>query len=119
VLLAAADGSLADLPALEWSSEAAVTVVLAAKGYPAAPRTGDLLGGLDAAAEVPGAVVLHAGTAPADGGVVSAGGRVLSVVGTGPSVDAARRTAYEAIGRVTLDGGHYRRDIAASAGSPT
>ena len=118
VLLAAADGSLADLPALEWSSEAAVTVVLAAEGYPAAPRTGDLLGGLDAAAEVPGAVVLHAGTAPADGGVVSAGGRVLSVVGTGPSVDAARRTAYEAIGRVTLDGGHYRRDIAASAGLP-
>ncbi|HEX6920409.1 MAG TPA: phosphoribosylamine--glycine ligase [Actinomycetes bacterium] len=119
VLLAAAEGRLADLPALEWSSAAAVTVVLAAEGYPAAPRTGDLLGGLDAAAEVPGAVVLHAGTAPADGGVVSAGGRVLSVVGTGPSVDAARRTAYEAIGRVTLDGGHYRRDIAASAGSPT
>jgi phosphoribosylamine--glycine ligase len=116
LLYAAATGTLADHPPLEWRDEAAVTVVVASEGYPAAPRTGDVVHGLDAAADVPGAWVLHAGTRDADGGsVVSAGGRVLSVVGTGDSLAAARETAYLAVGRVELAGSHHRKDIAARA----
>ena len=76
--------SLADLPDLRWAPDAAVTVVVAAENYPDTPRTGDPIEGLDAADGVPDAYVLHAGTQSANGAVVSAGGRVLSVVGTGP-----------------------------------
>lgn len=116
VLMAAATGTLADLGPLRWRPEAAVTVVLAAPNYPETPRTGDPIGGLDAAAAVPGARVLHAGTAlDATGTLVSAGGRVLSVVGLGADLDAARSVAYEAISRIHLDGSHYRGDIAARA----
>jgi phosphoribosylamine--glycine ligase len=115
LLMAAATGDLAGQPPLRWSSTAAVTVVLASPGYPAAPRTGGVLEGLDDAAGVPGASVLHAGTALADGAVTSSGGRVLSVVGTGPDLEAARATAYTALDRITLDGGQHRRDIAAAA----
>jgi phosphoribosylamine--glycine ligase len=118
LLLAAADGSLAAHGPLEWSPDAAVTVVLAAPGYPEAPRTGQVVGGLAEAQAVPGAYVLHAGTATDQAGaLVSAGGRVLSVVGTGRSLGAARGAAYEAVRRVTLDGGHHRSDIAAAAAS--
>ena len=114
LLQAAATGRLAEVPPLEWSRVAAVTVVVAAKGYPEAPRTGDPIEGLADAVDVPNAYVLHAGTANDDAGrVVSAGGRVLSVVGTGPDVRAARGAAYAAVERISLDGGHYRRDIAA------
>ncbi len=113
VLRAAATGRLAEFAPLEWSADAAVTVVLAADGYPDAPRLGGVITGLDVAAKSPGAVVLHAGTAlDAHGNVVSAGGRVLSVVGTGPSVAAAREAAYDAVGCVHLQGSHYRTDIA-------
>ncbi|MFN8081026.1 MAG: phosphoribosylamine--glycine ligase [Kineosporiaceae bacterium] len=116
VLLAAATGSLAGLAPLRWRDAAAVTVVLAADNYPAAPRTGDAITGLDAAATVTGASVLHAGTArDPDGRLVSAGGRVLSVVGLGDDLDAARTVAYEAISRIELPGAHYRSDIAAAA----
>jgi phosphoribosylamine--glycine ligase len=116
LLYAAATGTLAGHPALEWRDEAAVTVVVASEGYPAAPRTGDVVHGLEAAAEVPGAWVLHAGTRAAeDGSVVSAGGRVLSVVGTGETLAAARETAYRAVARLTLAGAHHRGDIAAAA----
>jgi phosphoribosylamine---glycine ligase len=119
LLLAAATGRLDEVGPLEWAEDAAVTVVLAAEGYPAAPRKGDPLTGLDRAAEVPGASVLHAGTAADEQGrVVSAGGRVLSVTATGPTLTAARDAAYDAIGRVGLPGGHYRRDIAAAAAAP-
>jgi phosphoribosylamine--glycine ligase len=118
LLLAAADGSLAAHGPLEWSPDAAVTVVLAAPGYPEAPRTGQVVGGLAEAQAVPGAYVLHAGTATDQAGaLVSAGGRVLSVVGTGRSLGAARGAAYEAVRRLTLDGGHHRSDIAAAAAS--
>jgi phosphoribosylamine--glycine ligase len=118
LLLAAADGSLAAHGPLEWSPDAAVTVVLAAPGYPEAPRTGQVVGGLAEAQAVPGAYVLHAGTATDQAGaLVSAGGRVLSVVGTGRSLGAARGAAYEAVRRLTLDGGHHRTDIAAAAAS--
>jgi phosphoribosylamine--glycine ligase len=116
LLLAAATGKLADAPPLRWRDEAAVTVVVAAEHYPAKPRTGDPLDGLDDAEEVEGAWVLHAGTRRDEAGrVVSAGGRVLSVVGVGEDLAGARRNAYEAVRRISLDGSHYRRDIAERA----
>jgi phosphoribosylamine--glycine ligase len=116
VLRAAATGRLAGLPALSWSEEAAVTVVVAAHDYPAAPRTGDPITGLDEAAEVKGAYVLHAGTALDDAGrVVSAGGRVLSVTATGADLAEARERAYDAVARIDLPGGQHRTDIAAAA----
>jgi phosphoribosylamine--glycine ligase len=110
LLHAAATGSLADHPALRWRDGAAVTVVVAAPGYPAAPRTGDPVTGAD------GPGVLHAGTAPGpDGSVVSAGGRVLSVTALGEDLAAARRTAYERLATVRLAGAHWRTDIALAA----
>ncbi|WP_369207234.1 phosphoribosylamine--glycine ligase [Streptomyces sp. PU-14G] len=118
LLYAAATGSLADFPALRWSEGAAVTVVVAAQGYPAAPRTGDVIEGLAEVARLdgPGAHVLHAGTkADADGTVRSAGGRVLSVTATGADLTEARERAYTAVGRVRLEGSHHRSDIAESA----
>ena len=114
LLLAAATGRLAEHPPLEWSDEAAVTVVIAAPGYPAAPRTGDAIGGLPAAAEVHNVHVLHAGTRRVGADVVSAGGRVLSVTATGADIAAARASAYEAVEKITLQGGHYRTDVAAA-----
>jgi phosphoribosylamine--glycine ligase len=114
LLSAAATGRLAEVGALAWSDDAAVTVVVASKGYPEAPRTGDPVEGLAEAAAVDHASVLHAGTAlDGAGRVVSSGGRVLSVVGTGRDVAAARDAAYAAVGRLHLDGGHHRSDIAA------
>ena len=92
-----------------------MTVVLAAEGYPAHPRTGDPIGGLAAAGALPGVRVLHAGTALDGEAVVSAGGRVLSVVGTGADLAAARRAAYAGVAEIQLAGGHYRRDIAREA----
>jgi phosphoribosylamine--glycine ligase len=90
-----------------------VTVVIAAEGYPDAPARGDEIGGLDEAESVPGAYILHAGTAePGAGRLVSAGGRVLNAVGTGPDLPHARHAAYRAAARVTMRGGWYRRDIA-------
>ncbi len=114
LLLAAATGGLADVPPLVWSAGAAVTVVVAAAGYPDAPRSGDRITGLDAAAAVEGVSVLHAGTRDLDGDVVSAGGRVLSVVGVGADVGAARATAYAAVALIGLDGAQSRTDIAAA-----
>lgn len=115
LLSAAATGTLASTPALRWSEQVAVCVVLAAKGYPTDPRTGDPITGLAEAAAVPGASVLHAGTATAGGRVLSAGGRVLSVVGSGPDLAAARSAAYDAVARIDLPGGQHRTDIARSA----
>ena len=107
LLAAAARGELADQPPLRWREGSAITVVLAAAGYPQSPRTGDVITGADA----PG--VLHAGTALRDGEIVSSGGRVLSVVATGATLEQAREAAYETLRGITLDGGHYRTDIAA------
>jgi phosphoribosylamine---glycine ligase len=117
-LLAAAarPGGLAGAGLLSWRPGAAVTVVLAAEGYPGTPARGDEITGLDAAAAGPGAYVLHANTALAGGGtLVSAGGRVLNVVGTGPDLPAARDAAYRAVARIGMRGGWYRHDIAAAA----
>ena len=116
LLAEAAAGSLAGTGPLEWAPGAAVTVVVAAEGYPGTPARGDVITGIDGADQVPGAYVLHAGTATdGDGGLVTAGGRVLSVVGTGTDLTAARSAAYVAAGRIRLRGGWYRHDIAAAA----
>jgi phosphoribosylamine--glycine ligase len=97
-----------------------VTVVLAAENYPATPVKGDVITGVEEAGKVPGAYVLHAGTGMGpDGRLVSAGGRVLNVVGTGPDLGAARGSAYEAIGRIGLRGAHHRTDIALEAARST
>jgi phosphoribosylamine--glycine ligase len=110
LLHATATGSLAAEPPIEWSPGAAVTVVVAAEGYPGTPRLGDVIRGADADG------VLHAGTRRRDdGAVVSAGGRVLSVVGTGADLPAAREDAYRRLGAVHLAGSHHRTDIALRA----
>ncbi|MFI0433631.1 MAG: phosphoribosylamine--glycine ligase [Candidatus Nanopelagicales bacterium] len=116
LLAAAAAGDLSELPDLQWRDESAVIVVLAALGYPGTPRTGDPISGLAAAGAVPGVAVLHAGTAAGpDGAVVSAGGRVLGVVGTGADLAAARAAAYAGMTEINLPGGQFRSDIAARA----
>ena len=114
LLMASATGRLATAPAPRWRDDAAVTVVVAAAGYPGAVRSGDVITGVDAAEALPGVHVLHAGTATgADGSLVTAGGRVLSVVGVGASLRKARAAAYRGVDAITLDGGQHRRDIAA------
>ena len=112
-LYAAATGALARLDPLQWSDGAAVTVVLAAEGYPGRVRKGVRIEGLADAAAIPNAHVLHAGTAAAPEGVVADGGRVLSVVGEGRTIADARSAAYDALARIDLPGAHHRTDIAA------
>lgn len=110
LLHAAATGTLDAHPPLRWRDGAAVTVVIAAAGYPEAPRTGDPIEGADADG------VLHAGTARrTDGTLVSAGGRVLSCTGTGPDLAIARAAAYALVDRVRLSGARHRTDIALEA----
>ncbi|MPY81791.1 MAG: phosphoribosylamine--glycine ligase [Actinophytocola sp.] len=110
LLHATATGTLAEQPPLEWEPGAAVTVVVAAEGYPGRPRVDDVITGADLAG------VLHAGTRRRDdGAVVSSGGRVLSVVGTGGDLAAAREQAYERLAAVHLPGGHHRTDIGSAA----
>src|SRR6476661_85654 len=107
LLRAAATGNLAEHAPLQWRDGAAVTVVLAAENYPGRPRVGDVITG----AEADG--VLHAGTTRRDdGAVVSSGGRVLSVVGTGADLASARENAYALIKSIKLPGSHFRSDIA-------
>ncbi|MGI9008288.1 MAG: phosphoribosylamine--glycine ligase [Streptosporangiaceae bacterium] len=119
LLAAAADGGLAWAGQPRWASGAAVTVVIAAQGYPGQPAAGDGIGGIEAAEQLAGAYVLQAGTARPDGSLRSAGGRVLNVVGTGPDVAGARAAAYAAAARISLRGGWYRTDIAAESGFPS
>lgn len=114
LLSAAAEGTLAEATPPRWADGAAVTVVVAAEGYPSSPAKGDVIEGMSDADAVPGVSVLHAGTArDARGRSVSSGGRVLSVTAAGVSLEEARARAYEAAGRVRLRGAHYRTDIAA------
>jgi phosphoribosylamine--glycine ligase len=119
LLHAAAVGHLAEQEPLRWDDGAAVTVVVAAEGYPGAPRTGDVVGGLDAVAALDGVAVHHAGTRLVGGQVVSAGGRVLCLTATGTDLAEARERAYRAVAAVRLTGSHHRSDIAqaAAAGS--
>ncbi|WIM86193.1 phosphoribosylamine--glycine ligase [Candidatus Mycobacterium wuenschmannii] len=110
LLNAAATGTLASFGELRWRDGAAVTVVVAAENYPGKPRVGDAISGSEAAG------VLHAGTIRRDdGAIVSTGGRVLSVVGTGADLTAARSAAYDIIGSIRLPGSHFRTDIGLAA----
>lgn len=115
VLMAAATGTLDRVDPLRWSPRTAVAVVLASENYPDTPVTGRRIRGLGRAARIDGAHVLHAGTALAEGKVVSSGGRVLAVVGLGDNLEAARGTAYESLAEIELEGGHHRTDIALKA----
>jgi len=130
VLMAVLEGDLAEAlsaaargelqPALlRVSNDHAVCIVLAAHGYPDAPRTGDVITGLDAAAAVPFVQVFHAGTSLRDGQVVTAGGRVLGVTARGATLAEAHARAYRAVESIVFEGRQFRRDIAARALSPS
>jgi phosphoribosylamine--glycine ligase len=121
VLYAAAVGRLDDVGPLRWKSGSAVSVVMAAAGYPESPRKGDVISGVAAAEALGGVRVLQAGTelsGDASGQLVTNGGRVLAVTATGESVDVARRRAYAGVREIDFAGAQYRSDIAAAAASP-
>ncbi|MFZ0491773.1 MAG: phosphoribosylamine--glycine ligase [Acidimicrobiia bacterium] len=118
-ILALLDSDLLDLvaasldgsrPTACWSERAAVNVVMAADGYPDAPRTGDVINGLDT--DAANTLIFHAGTAAHHDRVVTAGGRILSVVGLGPDVATARARAYDRVEAIDFNGRYYRKDIA-------
>jgi phosphoribosylamine--glycine ligase len=111
LLEATIDGRLDDV-AIEWDERVAVTVVVASGGYPGKYDTGHVISGLEAAADVPGAHIFHAGTRRENGRVVTAGGRVVAVTGLGVDVECARACAYEAAAEIQFEGARYRRDIA-------
>ncbi|WP_067782104.1 phosphoribosylamine--glycine ligase [Actinomyces vulturis] len=114
LLLAAAEGKLDEVEPPAFSHQAAVDVVLAAPGYPANAITGGIITGIEEAEKVEGVHVLHAGTVrDDDDNLISAGGRVLSIVALGDCVTHARERAYEALNCIDLPGGYARRDIAA------
>ena len=119
LLDAAAHGRLAELPELAWHDLAAVTVVLACEGYPQAPVVGAAIAGLEECGALEHVQVLHAGTADTPEGVVASGGRVLSVVGTGPDLATARERAYAGVAAIDLVGGQHRSDIAQRAAEGT
>lgn len=105
------DGTLSNL-SIDWRQGSSACVVLASLGYPAAPRTGDLIYGIDEAKSVPGVEVFHAGTsALTDGEYYTAGGRVLGVTATGNDLSQGLAAAYEAAAKISFDGMQYRRDI--------
>jgi phosphoribosylamine--glycine ligase len=111
-LMAARDGGLKNFD-LRWFDTAAVTVVMAANGYPAKPETGTVIRNLDTAAKLVDVAVFHAGTKLNDAGdIVAAGGRVLAVSATGKDVKLAQQRAYQAVDAIDWPGGFCRRDIA-------
>jgi len=121
-LLAAAEGRLDEVGELDWDPRTAVTVVMAAEGYPESPRTGDVIAGLEAADAREDVSVLHAGTRTSEDGagdVLTAGGRVLSVVALGADLDEARARAYAAVDEISWDGEQHRSDIAEAAAAGT
>jgi len=107
------DGEL-DRATSEWDDRVAVTVVLASGGYPEKYETGHEISGLEEAAKLSNVLIFHAGTQRKNGRVVTAGGRVLAVTALGDSTEVARRLAYEAVERISFEGCHFRRDVAAS-----
>jgi phosphoribosylamine---glycine ligase len=115
LLMGAATGTLVDVPAPTWSDDAAVTVVIAAEGYPEAPVTGGVIEGIEHADALSGVDVLHAGTRSDGDAVIASGGRVLSVVGRGSTLADARARAYDGVALIQLSGSHHRSDIAADA----
>ena len=115
LLYAAATGTLADVPPPVWRDGSAVGVVLASAGYPESASKGDVITGVDAAEGLEGVHVIHAGTARQGDDLVTAGGRVLAVVGTGTDLAAARATAYAGVAAVEFEGAQHRTDIALKA----
>lgn len=113
LLKAAADGRLDEVDPPRWRGGAAVTVVLAAAGYPESPRKGDEITGIEDAEQLEGVDVIHAGTADHTGTLVTAGGRVLAVTAVGDDVAQARARAYDGVGRIRFEGAQHRTDIAA------
>jgi phosphoribosylamine--glycine ligase len=109
-LIAARDGQLKNFD-LRWYKEAALTVVLAANGYPGSYDKGSVIEGLDAAADLTDVEIFHAGTKSEGGRIVANGGRVLNVCGIGRTVGEAQARAYAAVGKVRWPGGFCRRDI--------
>ncbi len=115
LLMSAASGTLEDEPEATFADTVAITVVLASEGYREAPVTGRPIEGLAAAASTPGVHLAHAATAGPDapgGDPIATGGRVLNVVATGDTFTQARERAYAALAEITLEGGHFRHDIA-------
>lgn len=109
ILHSVATGALSEIEALRWQDGAAITVVLAAAGYPTNPATGEEIRGAE------GPEILHAGTEEVDGKIISTGGRVLNVVGTGKDLQEARENAYARIKEIEMEGGFYRSDIGLAA----
>ena len=109
-LLASCDGMLRNFD-LRWYADAALTVVMAAKGYPGSYAKGSVIDGLDAAAQVEGAEIFHAGTLAQDGRILANGGRVLNVSAVGRTIAEARSRAYAAVDRIHWSDGFCRRDI--------
>ena len=109
-LIASADGQLKNF-SLRWYDDAAITVIMATKGYPGDYGRGSVIEGLDEAAKVAGVEIFHAGTARKDGRLVANGGRVLNICALGKTVSEAQRRAYEAVDRINWPEGFCRRDI--------
>jgi phosphoribosylamine--glycine ligase len=109
-LAATTEGAL-DRVRFAWRPGASLCVVMASGGYPGSYQVGKKIEGLAEAATIPGAVVFHAATESKDGEYYTCSGRVLGVTGTGPTLEAARRAAYQAVCKIRFDGQHYRRDI--------
>jgi phosphoribosylamine--glycine ligase len=114
VLEASVAGTL-DKVELKWSQMESVCVVMASAGYPGNVVKGKVIHGLDEAAKLANTKVFHAGTAMADGQVVTNGGRVLGITALGADIRSARDAAYSALERIGFDGAHYRRDIGEKA----
>lgn len=114
ILEAVVDGRLADVE-IRWKPESAVCVVMAAGGYPGPYENGKVITGIEAAESLHGVSVFHAGTKQLEHLVLSGGGRVLGVTALGPTIAAAQKRAYEAVSKISFEGAHYRRDIAAKA----
>lgn len=119
LLKAAAEGRLDEAEPPRWKPGAAVTVVMAADGYPESPRKGDRITGIEAADALDEVDVIHAGTALTDDGLVTSGGRVLAVTAVGESLADARGRAYAGIAEIRFAGAHHRTDIAAQAAGET
>jgi phosphoribosylamine--glycine ligase len=115
LLHGAATGTLGEVGLPQWSTDAAVAVVMAAAGYPESPRKGDPIAGVEAADALEGVDVIHAGTAIVDGELVTAGGRVLAVTATGSTLAEARNRAYAGVAEISFAGAHARTDIALAA----
>jgi len=109
-LLASRDGQLKSFD-LRWYAEPALTVVMAAKGYPGDYKRGTVIEGLDQAAKVEGVQIFHAGTKAEGGKILANGGRVLNVSAIGETVREAQARAYEAVSRIHWPDGFYRHDI--------